>query len=71
MATITTWSGTIADIGPMYPFVGDEKVMVVGIFVFWIVWHILQMRAEQREFEEDLERLRKGDAIKQALDREG
>ena len=71
MATITTWSGTIADIGPMYPFVGDEKVMVVGIFVFWIVWHILQIRAEQREFEEDLERLRKGDAIKQALDREG
>jgi preprotein translocase subunit YajC len=71
MATVTSWAGTVTDIGPMYPFAGTEVWMVVGVFVLWILWHVLQLRAEKREFEEDLARLQRGDEVRRALDREG
>jgi len=71
MATVTSWGGTITDIGPMYPLVGTEVWMVVVVFAFWIVWHVLQLRAEKREFEEELARLKRGDEVRRALDREG
>jgi hypothetical protein len=71
MAAITTWTGNVTEIGPLYPFVGTEMLMVVAITAFWIVWHIMQLRAESREFKEDAERLRKEDALKRVLDREG
>ncbi len=71
MATIESFAGAMTDIGPMYPFVGTEMLMVIVVGAFWIVWHILQLRAESREFEEDLARLRSKDALRKALEREG
>lgn len=71
MATIESFAGTITDIGPMYPFVGSELLLVVVAGAFWIVWHVLQLRAEQREFEEDAARLRSEDGMRKAIEREG
>lgn len=71
MATIGSWTGTVADIGPLYPFVGTEMLMVAAIGAFWIAWHVMQLRAESREFAEDAARLREKDALKRTLDREG
>ncbi|MSR13432.1 MAG: hypothetical protein EXR86_02510 [Gammaproteobacteria bacterium] len=71
MATIESFAGAMTDIGPMYPFVGTEMLMVIVVGAFWIVWHILQLRAESREFEEDLARLRSKDTLRKALEREG
>jgi hypothetical protein len=51
---VTTWSGNILDIGPIYPFVGSEMLMVVIGFVFVIGWFVLQARVESREIGEDL-----------------
>ena len=39
------------DIGPLYPFVGAEVVLVVVAFFGWLAWHFLQARAESREDE--------------------
>jgi hypothetical protein len=52
------WTGEIAEIGPIYPFVGTEVVLVIAGFVFWIGWHILQFSVERREYEDDLRRSR-------------
>lgn len=71
MATIESFAGNMTDIGPMYPFVGSELLLVVVAGAFWIVWHVLQLRAEQREFEEDAARLRKEDGMRKAIEREG
>lgn len=71
MATIESFAGTITDIGPMYPFVGSELLLVVVAGAFWIAWHVLQLRAEQREFEEDAARLRDADGMRKAIEREG
>lgn len=71
MATIGSWAGAVTDIGPLYPFVGTEMLMVAAIGALWIAWHVIQLRAENREFEEDAARLREKDALKRTLDREG
>ena len=51
------WDGTITDIGPIYPFVGWEMVMVVILLVFWVAWHITQIRKEYRDFENEIRAL--------------
>ena len=43
------WDGDLLQIGPIYPFVGSEGLMVIIAVIFWIVWHILQIRAENRQ----------------------
>ncbi len=42
----TDWNGNILDIGPLYPFVGWEVLMVILLLVFWIWWHFMQVRME-------------------------
>lgn len=48
------WAGNIADIGAAYPFVGTEFLLWILGMLFWIGWHVLQMRDESRQWEEDL-----------------
>lgn len=43
---------TPSDIGPLYPFVGTEVILVVIGILLWIGWHILHVRSENKEFEE-------------------
>jgi hypothetical protein len=57
------WDGNIADIGPIYPFVGAEWLMVLILLVFWVAWHIVQVRAETRQHEEEARNLRLGDNL--------
>ena len=47
MATVESWGGTIADIGPVYPMVGTEGVLVIIGVAFWIVWHVIQAKARE------------------------
>ena len=54
MATIESWGGTITDIGPMYPMVGTEGVLVIIGVAAWIVWHVIQAKRENREYEEQI-----------------
>jgi hypothetical protein len=68
---ITTWGGTITDIGPMYPFVGWEMVLTLVLLVFWVGWHVLQLRTESREYREDEQKLRNKEIMTRVLDREG
>ncbi|MBM4226222.1 MAG: hypothetical protein FJ164_00510 [Gammaproteobacteria bacterium] len=71
MATVQSWSGTITDIGPLYPFVGSELFMVVVAGVLWLAWHLFQLKVEANEYEEEAARLRDGDTLKRATEREG
>jgi len=64
------WNGNMFDIGPIYPFVGWEVLMVIICFVFWIGWHYLQMKAENRTLDEEAMILRQGDNLAKALQAE-
>ncbi len=55
---VESWAVELTELGAVYPFVGSEGLMVVLAFVFWIGWHIWQIRAEKRVEEEILEKLR-------------
>ena len=69
-ANFANWDGNILDIGPIYPFVGWEGVMVVIAIVFWIGWHVVQIRMENKRLEDTAAELRKGDNLKRAVSAE-
>jgi hypothetical protein len=64
------WNGNITDIGPIYPFVGAEWLMVLLLVIFWVGWHVVQVRSESRLHEEEARALRQGDALQRALQAE-
>lgn len=45
--------------GAIYPFTGTEGLLTILGFVFWIGWHIYQMKKESTEFKEDIENINK------------
>ena len=66
----TDWSGNLLDLGPLYPFVGWEGLMVLVLFVAWIGWHILQIRAENRQLDDEAQLLRQGGNLEKAVEAE-
>jgi hypothetical protein len=64
------WDGDLLQIGPIYPFVGSEGLMVIIAVIFWIVWHILQIRAENRQLDEEARMLRQGNNLQKAVEAE-
>jgi hypothetical protein len=66
----TDWSGNMLDLGPLYPFVGSEGLMVLLAFIFWIGWHILQIRGENKQLEDEAHLLRQGGNLQKAVEAE-
>ena len=54
------WAGSIGDIGPIYPFVGIEGFLVLAGVVFWVLWHIVQIRREQQRLKAEDKEFRSG-----------
>ena len=67
---LSNWDGNMFDIGPIYPFVGWEVPMVIVGYIFWIGWHYMQMRAENRQLEHEARRLRQGGDLQKLLQAE-
>ena len=55
---ITSWNAP-ETIGAIYPFVGSEMLLVMAAAVFWVWWHVKQIRDENRELEEQAAYYRK------------
>ena len=68
--SFTDWSGNLLDIGPLYPFVGWEVFMVLLGFIFWIGWHVLQIRAENSQLENEASQLRQAGSLQKAINSE-
>lgn len=52
-----SFAARIADIGPLYPFVGSEVVLVIVAVGCWIAWHVYELRMEQRDYDKQLKAL--------------
>ncbi|KRS12218.1 hypothetical protein XM53_12440 [Roseovarius atlanticus] len=51
---VETWAGAdLSQIGPIYPMVGTEIVLVIVGVLFWLAFHVLQARIERRELDAD------------------
>ena len=57
------WAGNIADIGPIYPFVGSEWLLVLIGVVYWIVWHVRQIGGENRALADQEQRHMQGRSL--------
>jgi len=57
MTNVQSWAVDLSTIGPIYPMVGTEGILTILGVVFWIGWHVWQIRFEQRRYEEDLKLL--------------
>ena len=70
MATgnVENWTGNIAEIGAAYPFVGIETGLVVVGVVFWVWWHIAQLKAENRELREQVEKYGNPEKMREILE---
>ena len=66
----TNWDGDLTAVGPIYPFVGSEMLMVIILLVVWIGWHIVQLRMENRTMENEARALRQGDTLDRTLQSE-
>jgi hypothetical protein len=64
---VGSWAGAITDIGPLYPMVGTEGILVIIGVIFWIGWHIWQFRMENANYEDDLKTLKHNDNMTKAL----
>ena len=65
--SFSDWNGAMFDLGPIYPFVGWEVPMVIALAIFWIAWHVVQIRGENRQLEKEARRLREGDNLMKAV----
>ena len=64
------WAGNIADIGPIYPFVGSEWLLwIVGV-ALWLVWHFVQAGIERSEYDEEVRRYGRPETLRQLVGRE-
>ena len=67
---IENWLGSMADLGPLYPFVGSEFVLwIIGV-ALWLVWQISCTRAENRQYQEEIDKHGGKKSLADAIDRE-
>ncbi len=57
--TFENWAGNITEIGVMYPFEGSEFILVIAGLVFWIIWHVRQMKSENAALDQQVKELSK------------
>ena len=64
------WADTIADIGPIYPFVGTEFLLWIIGMALWIIWHVVQSRIEKRQYREEVGRFGDKDTLRKLVAKE-
>ncbi len=65
---VESWTGNMAEIGAAYPFVGIETPLMIAGVVFWVWWHICQLRSENRELEEAVKKHGNAESLNKAID---
>lgn len=67
---VESWAGKIADIGPIYPFVGSEFILWIIGLVLWIGWHIWHARHETKEYADEVKRYGNPENYKKATSKD-
>ena len=47
-------------VGPIYPFVGSEVLLTIVGVALWIIWHVWQIRSENKGYEDAVRKIREG-----------
>ena len=66
---IENWLGNMAELGPLYPFVGSEFILWgVGV-ALWIVWQVSCTRAESQQYRDEIEKHGDAETLKKTINR--
>lgn len=70
MSTIgyENWAVDLAEVTAIYPMQGWEKPMVLVGVIFWIGWHIVQVRMENKHYK-DMEKKQDPKEIEKSINR--
>ncbi|MEM7067857.1 MAG: hypothetical protein AAF478_03155 [Pseudomonadota bacterium] len=54
MSTIgyDSWAVDLAEVGAIYPFQGTETLLMIVGIALWLIWHVVQAKAENAELSE-------------------
>lgn len=63
---VQNWDGNIMDLGPIYPFVGWEGLMVILCLIFWAGWHVWQIKMENKRLDDQARELRQSGKLQKA-----
>jgi hypothetical protein len=66
---LSNWAIDLEGAGAVYPFQGAEWLFVLLGVIFWIGFHVLQIRQERQEVEHEMEADAGGDLARKAIDR--
>ncbi len=64
----STWAVDLADVGAVYPWLGYEVIMVVVAILAWLTWHYVQIRDENRDYDEDVRLYGNKESVKKAIE---
>lgn len=64
---VQTFDVDLATLGPVYPFVGSEMLLVLAALVVWVGFHVWQIRFENRTYGRDLTKLNTPERVERAL----
>ena len=67
---VTTWATDIAQLGPVYPFVGSEFILWIVGLVFWLGFHLLQLKNEKTELEDEEQASHDPEVVMKAIESE-
>lgn len=67
---IENWVGTMTEVGPLYPFVGSEKLWLIVCVALWIIWHIWQTRIEKKQYEDEVRRYGDPETLRKLIRKE-
>jgi hypothetical protein len=65
---IDSWAVDLADVTTIYPFQGSEVIMVIIAVVFWLIWHVWQLKHENEYFRQKIEQHGNEDNIRRSIE---
>ncbi len=64
---LESWNTNLLEIGPLYPFAGTEMLWALIGIATWVIWHVLQIRAENKTYDEDDKLFSDGAKLREAM----
>ena len=69
MSTGVESFSTLAEMGAIYPFQGSEGFLVIVCTVFWLGWHLWQLKNESNECDVEIKEMKDKAEANKALER--
>ena len=64
---LETWNQSMLEIGAAYPFVGSEMLLALVGLASWVIWHVIQFKAENKTYEEEKRAFSDKERLKKAM----